>query len=749
MATSEGSTGKEGAGNAGVPDSRAAQSLRQRLAKLIPQALSMLPRLAVLTGFFALAALGSWYLRSLGEIEEGNTAVSGESKVPAKSALPADNPIELLGHADQALRQYRFALALSLYEELRDSSSAHGPLIDYRYALCNESIGQFDKAIAGYRSSISGMRSPALTFTSHLGLARCLFCQGKFAEARRLLYPFLFDESRQRNLPQAFVSDARYLLALSLSREAMEAIRAGSVSDGPPAAKPGWKEEEKGKESERQTDSPGHWQLTTVSSIGLEIPYYLDELRVPAMPPTQSASEKPVEKKPAEVPLAPVKKRAETQGFVREVDMDRPASEVLELLAIESGIPIKLSEDARKALADRSLRLCLQNWYLDDLLEPIADYLGLAFRVEGTNREICTLPEIETKQLTAYQRDRSIRALRGVLLTDGTHAWAAAACLELGNWEAAQGKLPEATTWFERLARQSPNSPYAAAAYFNLGLIHLEKQDPAAARAAFFRVVDHSPGHDLALQAFIRIGLSHLENDECKEAIVNLRHAQATSPHSAQHARATVALAAAYLLNQQPEIARIILAQDRAAFLKSPCKATAAFLDTYAQYQLAKKSSPGHREASDLLSTLLRDQDQTVLGPLGDYIIAQSYRDLGFLGSRRTNSTAMPGASRNDKHPGQGSGIFSCRHFDETATPRRSDEIVRKADRPAVVFPCPGQAATGADQTGRQAMQGMCRSLPGSLERPLPPRHSSRVGNLGQSPRGHARLRQGRAVFFG
>ena len=40
--------------------------------------------------------------------------------------------------------------ALSLYEDLRAASPAHGALIDYRLALCHESIGQFDKAIAAF-----------------------------------------------------------------------------------------------------------------------------------------------------------------------------------------------------------------------------------------------------------------------------------------------------------------------------------------------------------------------------------------------------------------------------------------------------------------------------------------------------------------------------------------------------------------------------------------------------------------------
>ena len=78
-----------------------------------------------------------------------------------------------------------------------------------------------------------------------------------------------------------------------------------------------------------------------------------------------------------------------------------------------------------------------------------------------------------------------------------------------------------------------------------------------------------------------------------------------------------------------PSYAQTALAKDRAQLQKDPYRATAAFLDTYAQYRLAKGNIAGKRAASDLLSTLLRDQDESMLGVVGSYLIAQAYRDVG------------------------------------------------------------------------------------------------------------------------
>ena len=314
----------------------------------------------------------------------------------------------------------------------------------------------------------------------------------------------------------------------------------------------------------------------------------------------------------------------------RKVNVNRPAVEVLDFLSAEAKAPIKLSTNVKNALAERSLRLYLQNWQLDDLLEWIADHFGLVYHMEGNTRHLVVPSETEAKRLSALQRDRAMRALRGVLLSDAVHPWAAAACLELGNWEVSLGKLPDAVGWFERLGREALNSPYVPAAYFNLALVQLGRQDAVAGRFALFRVVDHSPGHELAVKAYFRIGVSYMEDEEFKQAIGQLRHAQVMTPKSVWHGHTTVALAAAYVFNQQPDLARKALAKERDMLQKNPCKATAAFLDAYAQYQLAKEVSPARREASDLLGTLWRDQDKTVLGPLGDRLVAQAYRDLGF-----------------------------------------------------------------------------------------------------------------------
>src|SRR5207248_1150868 len=128
------------------------------------------------------------------------------------------SPAELLARGENALRQLRYVDALACYHEFLETGASQTPDVSYRLGLCHEGIGRLDDAVASYRQAIGGSPASAVTFASRLGMVRCLLRQEHAVEARLLLYPFLFDETRTRDLPQVFVTDAYYLVALALAR---------------------------------------------------------------------------------------------------------------------------------------------------------------------------------------------------------------------------------------------------------------------------------------------------------------------------------------------------------------------------------------------------------------------------------------------------------------------------------------------------------------------------------------------------
>ena len=553
----------------------------------------------LLLGVFVVALCGSWRLRkgSIDSVDSANPPHSQPKVVPRELLKPA-SPVEILARGDSALRQLRYAEALSHYKEFLGTGVARTAEIHFRLGLCNEAAGKLDDAIASYRSAISASPSPSLTVACHLGMARCLLCQGSPIEARRVLYPFLLDERRHQNLPEAFVNDACYLAALSLAHERVDFASKQLAQDSP----------------------------ISFASVPLQTRSYLDEiaLEVPARVESSGVT--------IPVPLAVRKRSNNEPAIVLCVEQtEQLAWDLLTQLAVEGGMKVEWTAEAKRSLTDRSLPMHLHNWELRDVLEAASDHLDLTCQIEGDLVRFSTKTETERKLQHSLRHDMAHRFLLAALRADSVNPYAAAALLELGNNEATQNRWNEAAVWYGRLIREVTFSPYVAASYYNLARAHLRNNDASQARKNFFRVMDQSPGHELALRACLQIGQLYLYEDDVRQAIVHLRRAQSVAERSPYHPIATLALTAAYLQDGDLEAAHRTLAQNGAVLQLEPYRPTAAFLERYVQYRLAKaKSGASQRDVGDLVGTLWRDKGDTVLGAYGQWLIARAYRDLGF-----------------------------------------------------------------------------------------------------------------------
>ncbi len=517
----------------------------------------------VLAGLFILTSWGSWQLRSLFIQTPDPADLPGI--VPPAHAKPAV-PAEILEHGDDMLRQHRHADARSCYQELLENGVAKSAAIDYRLALCSEMVGQLDDAIALYRKTIGTSSARSLTLASHLGMARCMLRHNRPIEARRLLGPFLFDESRRKDLSEDLTIDAYYLVALSLA------------CDGPMLV--------------------GEDELLSFAAIPLEAQLHLDEIADGVAPRQVVAGV------PNPVPLVVKKATPNEPALVRcAVQPDRAAVDLLTELATEGGMKVEWTADAKKSLADRALSLHLHDWELRDVLELAADHLDLACLIDNNVVRFATRTETPGLRLTALRRNMIERSLLAAVRADARHPYAAAAMLELGNNALAQRRWAEGAAWYQRIPRAAGASPYVASSYFNLACAHLGKHDIPNARKAFFRAADQSPGDELALRAWIRIGQLYLYEDDVRQAIPHLRRAQSFAARSPHQQLACLVLASAYLHAGDPEAARQTLVQNRAVLQQERLRPIAAFLDAYARYRFARASrgSPNQREVNDLV----------------------------------------------------------------------------------------------------------------------------------------------------
>src|SRR5262249_1029807 len=146
-------------------------------------------------------------------------------------------------------------------------------------------------------------------------------------------------------------------------------------------------------------------------AVPLEVPCYLEELGFPGLANNKSSADTPA---PPRVVVQ--KQTAPRAALILELNQEaRPAWSALDAVAKEAGLRLECSTEGKEALADRSLRLCLRNWPLVDLLEQVADHFELACVVEDDVVRLKARGEVDRAQLAAADRAFAGRALRAAV----------------------------------------------------------------------------------------------------------------------------------------------------------------------------------------------------------------------------------------------------------------------------------------------------------------------------------------------
>jgi tetratricopeptide (TPR) repeat protein len=521
-------------------------------------------------------------------------SLPSEATPEAPSASPP--PIGGISRADDLLRLGRYELALALYQPLNDGAAASlRDAVQYRVALCLEGLGRWDQAIAAYRALASRSPAPALAAAAQLGQARVWIRMRRPVEAKPLLGDLIMRSAQPVLRNQAYLADARYLLGLALTVEALRPVKPTPLVDGVAA--------------HTATDWPVERALDWVTAIK----------------DTEGAN-----LEPGEDYVVVQRFGANPEGFlVRASVKHATVSAILESLAEQCGLKVQWTPQAQQQVAERSTAVLVESLPLYDILRALADPLGLMWHVEDGVLNLTSVEEGLKEAHPSYRIALAKRALRDAVLAYPAHPLTPAAYLELGNLEVASSRLKEARAWYERLIKESPRSPMLTEAYYNLGLTQRRLGDSTGARNALYRVVDRAPGHELAPLAYLRIGQLYLEESEPELAIVPLRRAISSSVGSPTQPAATVALGVAYLLTENPRAANAILLENRLVIGQPPYRAVAAFLDALARYRGTVAARQVQREASGLLAALLAVREDPLLGPAGKLLVGQAYRDLG------------------------------------------------------------------------------------------------------------------------
>lgn len=549
---------------------------------------------------FQLGLLAGGIMVWLRTVHQGDQAVDhkaekSQDEQRTTEVIPVEQIAGELERGDQLLRRASYDAALKVYQPLGlQASNPTSELLQYRVALCLEGLGQFDQALAVYRSVAGKGTTPSATAAADLGQARVWFQMRKPAEARVLLSGLILRSGHPALRDHPLMADVRYLLALAVALEALPTEKPTALDDTlvchttmPPPI-----------------DRALAWMAK-----------FQEELK-----PQEDAEDKVDMRRIGAGPQ---------DVLIRARIRQAPVADVLERVAEKSGLSAIWTPEAKKQVAGRSTTLHVDNLPLADVLRCLADPLGLIWGIEGATVHLMCEREARKEALTAYRQQIGRRALREAILAFPGHPLVPAAYLEQGNLEAIDGNLQEALSWFERLVREFNRSPTAIDAYYNMGVLQRRLGDFAEARNSLFQVVDRAPGNELAPLAYLRIGRAYLDEGDAEHAVSPLRRALSSATGSVTPSVAALNLAAAYLLAGNPGAANAALVSKRTLLTEDAFHDATAFLDALAHYRASADNKAARREAPGLLAALLALKKETFVGPAGWVLMGQAYADLG------------------------------------------------------------------------------------------------------------------------
>lgn len=582
-------------------------------APTAPGRTTLFPLIGAVVGLFILGFAGSWIFSRGGSDPSPS---SKENGISAKMSAARKHPALLktkqidVKQAESYLRQGNHATALTYFEAMASEAKGRAPAwIQFRIGLCREALGQWEKAASAFQSAGAETDLAAVRLAAQLAQGRVFLKMGRATQAKNLLLPLVLQAAVIDPSEYAFLAEIHYLYALALAQTS--APREDLSSGG-------------------------------VRSSGLRLGSTELPLRWPALlPPREQVLT--VQAKPG-VPRQ--------EWPVQAIAPAAAVAQTLERMALLDDVKIDWSPAARKRADNRTITLAVEGWPWIDLVETLAESVNLICTVGAKTIQLRAAEDISKEALASHRRALVQRALQVVAFQFPAHSLTPVTYLEMGNYKVDGGHLAEAATWYERIVKEFPQSHLTAEAHYNLGALYRRMGDQDQARRRFYAVVDQAPGHPAVPAAYWQIGLSHLEDGKPTEAARPLRQALGFGVASPHRPSIILTAAGAHLAAAEPLAAHQLILQYRMSLKEAPFRQMGAFLDCYALYLIGVQAKTARREQEHLVATLLEVRDDAGLGPFGQHLIARAYYDLKMFDQAaqvcEKNLARMQGAWANE-----------------------------------------------------------------------------------------------------
>ncbi len=518
------------------------------------------------------------------------------------------------GHAAEALKQYEVLAVLG-----RQRIS---PELRYRIALCAESLGDCERALAEYRTLLGQTPSGCLAVAARLGQVRVWMRLDRGLLAKQVLWQAVLEGSAGEDAAAEAKAEFTNRLAQMLVREARHGAETALWKDAG-IADPllAWSPEQMLLwVTQHEREAP--------PDTAEGVPTPADE-QAATGPTTMPAESVPTE---AERPRVEILRRLgprpeETYVLLRLPPM--PAAEALEQLLRQAGLTLHWSDDAREMVSRHRVQLGLEEVSLAVALDSVLDPCGLVWEADDASVHVHQHEELPPEASLRFRRAIAQRMLRHALVSYPAHEMADEALWSLGNLEFDDGRLELAVRNYEEYLRQFPEARSRNGVHFNLAKAFWLQGRRDQSQQHFYHVVDAAVEENLLSAAHLYLGRLYLDDDRAVRAVKPLTRASALAQDPAEQAVATLALATAYLLCGNPHSANRVLMDHREALEMEPTWDHAALLAALSRFQAAQTEAQQEKEGRALIAALTHVQAASFWGGQDFVIAAEAFCDLG------------------------------------------------------------------------------------------------------------------------
>lgn len=536
-------------------------------------------------------------------------------------------PESLLVQSRELILAGGFERAATLIRRHKDSQS---PGQSPRWAECQvwlglaeELAGNLRQAEAAYATALRHRPGNKAEVFALAGLVRIWLAGGRVDEALELATDLYLQSGLLTRGDGWAAAEINWLLAMSLVESERLAKQGRGLTSPlwfelpPPAVElmvsALWPAElESGETSLEETDPPPPPALQAAFGNDEGLPAALAEHATAAGDPAT----------PHPVP--------NVGGDLGNIDVNLPAQTFQQLyqqIASGPGWSVVATTSARDRLAGRAKSILVTSQPVGLLLDLLSLSESLAWQVQGRELRLDLATPDEVSAMRLRCGADLLARFAEMHPADRRHAWCQVA---RGNLALELGQADEAAQHWHEAWRLGATGELAAGLLVNQSLLSERLGRLDDARRQLYDAIDSTWNLGLQGEAWSRIARLALARGEFAEA----RHAASRSARLASDdtARrgAALALATAYLLEDNPWAANQVIFESRDLLGDSPVAAEAAFLGSYSRYLGSQTTVAKNKEEPRLLAALTASALGPGLTPAGASLVSDAWRRLGF-----------------------------------------------------------------------------------------------------------------------